>query len=163
MSSNRSDHTALKSVIISDNPSRVSWRCMIARLYDSCYLQSLLFRRFPCVSPLPRHQQVIVIMNSEIIGLIHVGFMLCFERRSQYNSLTEWFTKSIQQQNILVSLHSSVYYLQKLFAAFLIILVIYSRYRYSYTLIRTLSTYQNSDIFFISWVKMYHLQHKVCE
>lgn len=55
---------------------------------------------------LPRHQQVIVIMNSEIIGLIRVGFMLCFERRSRYNSLTEWFTKCIQLKNILVLLHS---------------------------------------------------------
>lgn len=69
-------------------------------------------------TPLLRHQQVIVIMNSEIIGLIRVGFMLCFERRSQYNSLTEWFTKSIQLKNIFVSLYSSVHYLQKWFAVF---------------------------------------------
>lgn len=89
-------------------------------------------------TPLLRHQQVIVIMNSEIIGLIRVGFMLCFERRSQYNSLTEWFTKSIQLKNIFVSLYSSVHYLQKLFAVFPDFLVIYC-YRFSYTLIHIFS------------------------
>jgi len=78
---------------------------------------------------LPRHQQVIVIMNSEIIGLIRVGFMLCFERRSRYNSLTEWFTKCIQLKNILVLLVSHTYLQlspELLFTAFPYFLFIYS-------------------------------------
>jgi len=104
----------------------------ILALHDCTFMWFLLFSiitlspvSFAYPTPLPRHQQVIVIMNSEIIGLIRVGFMLCFERRSQYNSLTEWFTKSIQVKNILVWLHSSVHYPQKLFVAFSYFVFIY--------------------------------------
>lgn len=74
------DHTTLKSVIISDYPLEYPGTAMIARLCDSCYFQSLFSRRFPGVPYTPLHQQVIVIMNSKIIGLIRVGFILCFER-----------------------------------------------------------------------------------
>lgn len=70
-------------------------------------------------APLPRHQQVIVIMNSEIIGLIRVGFMLCFERHSP--DTIAWQSDSLNLFNWKISpfwLHSSVHYPQKLFAAF---------------------------------------------
>lgn len=85
---------------------------------------------------LSRHQQVIVIMNSEITGLIRVGFMLRFERRSQYNSLTEWFTKSIRLKNILVSLHSSIHYLSRNYSLLSLIF-------FSYLLLSILVLYFN--------------------
>lgn len=43
------DHTALKSVIISDYSLEYPGTTMIARLCDSCYFQSLFSRRFPGV------------------------------------------------------------------------------------------------------------------
>lgn len=70
-------------------------------------------------APLPRHQQVIVIMNSEIIGLIRVGFMLCFERHSP--DTIAWQSDSLNLFDWKISpfwLHSSVHYPQKLSAAF---------------------------------------------
>lgn len=94
-----SDHTALKSVIISDNPSSypmyhgAAW---LLRLCDSCYFQSLLSSLVPCALQTqphlaPPHQQVIVIMNSKIIGLIRAGFMLCFERGTvRYTIAPTW-------------------------------------------------------------------------
>jgi len=111
---------------------------------------------------LPRHQQVIVIMNSEIIGLIRVGFMLCFERRSRYNSLTEWFTKCIQLKNILFCYIRTPIcsYLQKLFTAFPYFLFIYSLLS---ILVYFHSYYENYwYVSLTNYVKIY-LQHKIYE
>lgn len=65
------DHTALKSVIISDRPSTVypSTVHVIARLRDSCYFQSLFSPDPPLLPSSPSfYHQVIVIMNREMIG-----------------------------------------------------------------------------------------------
>ena len=45
------DHTALKSVIISDNPRYASTVHVIARLCDSCYFQSLFPPPFTLAVP----------------------------------------------------------------------------------------------------------------
>lgn len=92
-----SDHTALKSVIISDNPSSSPMYHGAAWLH--VYATPVIFNHYSLLSspalsrrkPTSPHQQVIVIMNSKIIGLIRAGFMLCFERGTvRYTIAPTW-------------------------------------------------------------------------
>lgn len=111
-----SDRTALKSVIISDNLPvyhGAAWLHVYATpVIFNHYSPRCFTPRARDATPLPTstHQQVIVVMNSKIIGLIRAGFMLCFGERGTapiHNSPdVKWFAKPI------LKFLSACYYVQ---------------------------------------------------
>lgn len=92
------------------------------------YLIPVIFNHYsltesPCILHLvvSQHQQVIIIMNSKIIGLIRLVHALFREARPN-NSLTEWFTKPVRLK-IISLLYHSIEAKSAFFSFFLIMII----------------------------------------